>query len=292
MTENTKQQTRIKLAVQKNGRLSQKTSNLLQEAGLELNPEDRKLTSFATNFPLEIVYLRDDDICSYIKDGIVDIGILGLNEVLEKDMNLEVLKKLNFAKCRLSLATKKDFKYNSIKDLNGEIIATSYPNILQKFLNENQIQAEIETLAGSVEIAPNLGLCNFICDLVSSGGTLASNNLKEVEKIVDSEAVLVAKKEILPEKRAIIDKFIFRISSVIQAKNLKYIALNIPTQNISKISNYIPGMKNPTISPLKDPSWSSLQSVVSEDNFWEVVDKLKECGGQDILVMPIEKVIR
>ena len=283
---------KVRLAIQKKGRLNQKTLELLKEAGLQINSEEsRKLTSEATNFPLEIIYLRDDDICSYVKDGIVDIGILGLNEVLEKNMNLEILKELDFARCRLSLAVKKDFEYNSLQDLNGQIIATSYPNILQNFLDKNQIQAEIETLAGSVEIAPNLGLCNVICDLVSSGNTLISNNLKEIEKILESQSVLIAKKEILPEKKEIIDKLIFRISIVIRAKNLKYIALNIPTNSIQKVSNYIPGMKNPTISPLKDPAWSSLQSVVSEDNFWEVVDKLKECGARDILVMPIEKVI-
>ena len=287
----TDQNLKIKLAVQKKGRLHNKTISLLKEIGLELNPEDRKLTSLATNFPLEVVYLRDDDICSYILDDVIDVGILGLNEVVEKKADLQILKKLDFAKCRLSLATKKDFQYNSLQDLNNQVIATSYPNILQDFLNQHQIQAKIEVLTGSVEIAPSLGMCNFIFDLVSSGNTLISNNLKEVEQVMESEAVLVSKKTSYIDKKKIIENFVFRVSSVIKAKNLKYIALNIPTSSIEKVSNYIPGMKNPTVSPLKDPNWSSLQSVVSEDVFWDVVGRLKKCGGQDILVMPIEKVI-
>lgn len=281
----------LRIAIQKSGRLSEKSLELIREAGISLTNGDRRLISLAANFPLEILYLRDDDIPQYVTDGVADIGIVGENVVAEKGLNLNVVEKLGFSKCRLSLAIPKSEDYSDISYFQGKKIATSYPKILGNYLQENKVNAEIHEISGSVEIAPGIGLAEGIFDIVSSGSTLISNGLKEVEVVMRSEAVLVANSEISEIKQNLLDKFLFRINSVRAAKRNKYILLNAPNKNLDEIVKIIPGMKSPTIMPLAEEGWSSVHSVLNENQFWEVIDRLQELGAEGILVIPIEKMI-
>jgi len=282
---------KLKIAVQKSGRLSEKSLELLQECNIKLTNGNRKLISVSSNFPVEILYLRDDDIPQYINDGVVDIGIVGENEMLEKNYPLTIYKRLGFAKCRLSLAIPKSENYESLSYFQNKKIATSYPFILKSFLDKNKISAEIHQISGSVEISPSIGLADAIFDIVSSGSTLISNGLKEVEKVIDSEAIMIGKNKLEAAKRKILEQLIFRIESVQKAKLNKYILLNAPNNNLKEIINIIPGMKSPTIMPLVEDGWCSLHSVVPEERFWEIIDELKNAGAQGILVVPIEKMI-
>lgn len=281
----------LKIAVQKSGRLSEKSLDLIKEAGINLNNGYRKLVSQANNFPLELLYLRDDDIPQYVTDNVADIGIVGENVVLEKNVNVDVVERLGFSRCRLSLAIPKSEKYSGPEYFANKRIATSYPEILKKFLNENKIHADIHNISGSVEIAPGIGLADGIFDIVSSGSTLISNGLSEVEVVLKSEAVMISNPSISADKKEILDRLLFRINSVRAAKKNKYILLNAPNKNLDKIISLIPGMKSPTIMPLAEKGWSSVHSVLSEKVFWSVIDKLKDLGAQGILVIPIEKMI-
>ncbi len=282
---------KLKIAVQKSGRLSEKSIKLLQECNIKLTNGNRKLISVSSNFPIEILYLRDDDIPQYIYDGVADIGIVGENEMLEKNYPLKVYQRLGFAKCRLSLAIPKSENYESLTYFQNKKIATSYPSILQSFLKKNNIDAEIHQINGSVEISPSIGLADAIFDIVSSGSTLISNGLKEIEKVMDSEAVIIGKETINPGKTKILDALLFRIKAIQQANSNKYILLNAPNDKLEEIINVIPGMKSPTILPLAEEGWSSLHSVVNEEKFWEIINKLKNAGAQGILVVSIEKMI-
>ncbi len=282
---------KLKIAIQKSGRLSEDSLRLLKECGIDINNGLNKLKTEAFNFPLEIYFLRDDDIPQYIEDGVADIGIVGENVLLEKNKQVKTIDKLGFGKCRLSLAIPKDKNYKSVKDLNGLRIATSYSNILSKFLKQNKVKAEIHEISGSVEIAPSIGLADAICDLVSSGSTLLSNGLKEVEVILKSESVLIANKKLSKEKTELLNKLLFRIKALRSAKNNKYILLNAPNNKLDAICKILPGMKSPTILPLADKGWSSVHSVVEENQFWDIIEKLKANGAQGILVVPIEKMI-
>ncbi|MBN2601250.1 MAG: ATP phosphoribosyltransferase [Candidatus Marinimicrobia bacterium] len=282
----------ITLAIQKSGRLSEKTVKLLQECGIVFeNGGSSKLKSKAGNFPMQILYLRDDDIPECVADGIADAGIVGENVYLEKRKPLTIVEKLGFARCRLSIAVPKSMKYSSLKDLNGLSIATSYPNILETFLTDNRINANIHEISGSVEIAPGIGLADAIFDIVSTGSTLLSNGLREVETVIKSEAVIVAGENLTDEKQALLDKLLFRIRAVQLAGNRKYILLNAPNEKIETICGLLPGMKSPTIMPLSTAGWSSIHSVIAEDEFWEKIEALKAAGAQGILVIPIEKMI-
>ena len=280
----------IRIAVQKSGRLSEKSLALLSEAGLKIKTNNRKLKAYAKNFPVELLFLRDDDIPQYVQDQIADIGVVGENVMVEKQKSVELIKRLGFGSCRLSIAVSKEVEYSE-KFLEGKRIATSYPVIVQQFLDRKGVKADIHEISGSVEIAPGIGLAEAICDIVSTGSTLISNGLKEVEQIMESEAVLISNKGLSAEKKAIIEKLLFRLKAVETANTNKYILLNAPTANIQKIMEVIPGMKSPTVTPLGDPEWSSVHSVVPEDQFWEIIDQLKEHGAQGILVVPIEKMI-
>ena len=282
---------KLKIAIQKSGRLSESSLKLLKECGIDIDNGLNKLKAEASNFPIEVFFLRDDDIPQYVADGVADIGIVGENVLLEKNKSLKVVEKLGFGKCRLSIAIPKDQNYKSIKDLNGKRIATTYSIILSKYLKKQNVKAEIHEISGSVEIAPSIGLADAICDLVSSGSTLFTNGLKEVEVVLQSEAVLVSSKELKKEQQVILDKLLFRIQSVRKAKNTKYILLNAPNNKLDTICKILPGMKSPTILPLADKNWSSVHSVVEENQFWEIIEKLKAQGAQGILVVPIEKMI-
>lgn len=282
---------KLKVAIQKNGRLSEQSLALLKECGVKFNNGTSKLKTSSTNFPLEVLFLRDDDIPQYVEQGVAHIGILGENEVFEKNKNIQVIEQLGFANCRLSLAIPKDEIYTGVQYFNHKKIATSYPKILTQFLQENNITAEIEEISGSVEIATGIGLANAIFDIVSTGSTLISNGLKEVETVVKSEAVIVANKNLQAEERNILDKLLFRIKAVRNAKENKYILLNAPQESLETICQLIPGMKSPTILPLANPGWFSLHSVIKEDDFWEVIDKLKQAGAEGILVIPINNMI-
>jgi len=281
----------LKIAIQKSGRLSENSLKLLKECGIDIDNGLNKLKAEASNFPIEIFFLRDDDIPQYVEDGVADIGIVGENVLLEKNKNLKIVEKLGFGKCRLSLAIPKDKNYKSIKDLNGKRIATTYSTILSKYLQSQKIKAEIHEISGSVEIAPSIGLADAICDLVSSGSTLFTNGLKEVEIILKSEAVLVANKKLGKEQQDILSKLLFRMSAVKKAKNTKYILLNAPNNKLDAICKILPGIKSPTVLPLVTKGWSSVHSVVEENQFWEIIEKLKKEGAEGILVVPIEKMI-
>jgi len=281
----------LKIAIQKSGRLYEDSVGLLKECGIEFNNSLNKLKAEAYNFPLEILFLRDDDIPQYVADKVADIGIVGENVVMEKQKHVKVFERLGFGKCRLSIALPKGKKYGGIKSLDGTRIATSYTNILNGFLKKNKIKAEIHEISGSVEIAPGIGLADAICDLVSSGSTLFTNGLREVETIMKSEALLIGNPLLNKQEQAIVDKLIFRIQSVKKADKNKYILLNAPNKNLDKIISLLPGMKSPTVLPLAEKGWSSVHSVLMEDEFWEVIEKLKEAGAQGILVVPIEKMI-
>lgn len=282
---------KLKIAIQKSGRLHEDSIKILKECGIEFNNGLNKLKAEAYNFPLEVLLLRDDDIPQYVQDGVADIGIVGENVVLEKNKSVQVVEKLGFGKCRLSIAVPKASTYGGIKDLNGLRIATSYSTIIEDYLKKNNVTAEIHQISGSVEIAPGIGLADAICDLVSSGSTLLTNGLKEVEVILKSEAVLISNKNLNKEQTAILEKLLFRIKAVKKAKHNKYILLNAPNDKLDKIISILPGMKSPTVLPLAEPGWSSVHSVLNEDDFWEIIENLKSNGAQGILVVPIEKMI-
>jgi ATP phosphoribosyltransferase len=281
----------LKIAIQKSGRLSEESLGLVAECDIILAQGARKLIAVSPNFPIEILYLRDDDIPQYVADGVADIGIVGENEVWEKNKNVSIQKRLGFAKCRLSLAIPQSEEYNNVEWFNNKRIATSYPHILQKFLNEKHLNSKIEEISGSVEIAPSIGLADSIFDIVSSGSTLISNRLKEVEVVCQSEAVIISNPELPTGKRNILDQLIFRIDTVKRSKGNKYILLNAPDDKLDKIIGVLPGMKSPTVMPLYEKGWSSVHSVVHEKEFWGIIDKLKEYGAEGILVIPIEKMI-
>ncbi len=281
----------LKIGIQKSGRLSEKSLELLKESGISLANGSRKLLSASQNFPLEAVFLRDDDIPQYVYDGVTDVGIVGENIVREKDLELQVVERLGFARCRMSIALPKNMDYRGPEQLDGKRIATSYPNILGSFLAENRIDAEIHVISGSVEIAPGIGLADAILDIISTGSTLISNGLKEVEVVMESEAVLVARTGLDKWKQEILDKLLFRIRAVRKSRDNKYILLNAPNDCLDKIVEVIPGMKSPTVMPLAEKGWSSVHSVLNENEFWEVIDRLRELGAQGILVIPIEKMI-
>jgi len=282
---------KIKIAIQKSGRLSEQSLDLLKEAGISLTNGEKRLISVASNFPLEILYLRDDDIPQYVADNVADLGIVGENLIMEKAFTVNKVLKLGFGRCRLSLAIPKNEEYLSEQYFNGKKIATSYPGILRRYLESKNLSAEIHEISGSVEIAPGIGLADAIFDIVSSGSTLISNGLKEVEVVAKSEAVMIANQNLSKHKLDLIEKLMFRIRSVQTARSNKYILLNAPNNNLQDIIQIIPGMKSPTIMPLADPGWSSVHSVLKENEFWEIIDKLKDLGAQGILVIPIEKMI-
>jgi ATP phosphoribosyltransferase len=283
--------TQLRIAIQKSGRLSEKSLGLISETGISFNNSDRKLLTQSSNFPIELLFLRDDDIPQYVADGVADIGIVGENVIWEKKSHINVVEKLGFAKCRMSLAIPKSIEYVNASYFNGKKIATTYPVILDTFLKENNISAEIHEISGSVEIAPGIGLADGIFDIVSSGSTLISNGLKEVAVVKQSEAVIISDPNLSAEKHAILDKLLFRIRSVQKAKYNKYVVLNAPKSSVDKIVQIIPGMKSPTVVPLANDGWVSVHSVIQENEFWQIIDQLKDCGAQGILVIPIEKMI-
>ncbi|WP_017731779.1 ATP phosphoribosyltransferase [Nafulsella turpanensis] len=282
---------KIRIAVQKSGRLSEDSLSLLRECGIKFSNGMRKLKSEAANFPIEFLFLRDDDIPGYVEDGVADIGIVGENVAVEKGREVTIAKRLGFSKCRLSLAVAKNAQYNSLEDLEGGNIATSYPVILGQYLKEKGVKATIHEISGSVEIAPSIGLAEAICDIVSSGSTLFMNGLKEVETIFRSEAVLIKGTALSAEKLEILDRLLFRIDAVQRGKNNKYILLNAPEDQLQEIIRILPGMRSPTVLPLAEKGWNSVHSVIQEEEFWEVIDQLKAAGAEGILVVPIEKMI-
>ena len=282
---------KLKIAIQKSGRLFDKSIELLKDSGIRLQNGSGKLLSVAEDFPLDILFLRDDDIPEYVSDGVADAGIVGENVVIEKGYNLNLMERLGFAKCRLSIAIPKNNDYPGTDFLNGKKIATSYPNILRKYLEDKGISAEVHEISGSVEIAPGIGLADAILDIVSTGSTLVSNGLKEVDVAIYSEAVLVANNNLELRKKILLEKLLFRFRAVQKSRNNKYILLNAPNDRLPDIVKVIPGMKSPTIMPLAENGWSSVHSVLSENQFWDVIDQLKELGAQGILVIPIEKMI-
>lgn len=290
-TQNSKPETLLRIAIQKSGRLSEKSQKLLQSCGIGLSNGSRKLKMKASNFPLEVLFLRDDDIPQYVSDGVADLGIVGENVLIEKNKPVDIVEKLGFSKCRLSLAVRREIDYPGTTWMQGKKIATTYPLILQQYLSAQNIQAEIEEISGSVEIAPSIGLADAVCDIVSTGSTLLMNGLKEVETVMKSQAVLIASPDLPSTKQALLDKLLFRIRAVNKAKQNKYILLNAPNEAIPTISSILPGMKSPSVLPLAEPGWSSVHSVVEEDDFWEIIDKLKDAGAEGILVCPIEKMV-
>lgn len=281
----------LRIAVQKSGRLQEDSLLILKECGLKVDASNGKLKSIVPNFPLEVLFLRNSDIPQYVEDGVVDIAIIGENLLIEEESKLEVLLPLSFSKCRVSLAVPKNSEIQSVKDFEGKKIATSYPTTVQNYLRKNGVTAEIHTISGSVEVAPTIGLADGICDIVSSGNTLFMNGLRELEVILQSEAVLVKNSKLSAEKHEILDKLIFRMKAVLSSRNSKYILLNAPNEAIAEISRILPGMKSPTVLPLAEPGWSSLHSVISEDQFWEKIDALKSAGAEGILIVPIEKMV-
>jgi len=282
---------KLHIAVQKSGRLHDESLKLLNDCGISIDNGKDQLKAIARNFPMEIFYLRNGDIPQYLRDGVVDIAIIGKNLLIEKGNDISIKEKLGFSKCRVSIAIPKEDTYKGIESLTGKKIATSYPNTVKGFLAEKGIDAELHIINGSVEIAPNIGLSDAVCDIVSSGSTLFKNNLKEVEVLFKSEAVLAASSTLDTEKNDILKKLQFRIQSVLKGRQSKYILMNVPNESIDKISSILPVLKSPTVLPLAEPGWSSLHSVVNEGTFWEVIDELKAAGAQDILVCPVEKMV-
>jgi ATP phosphoribosyltransferase len=281
---------KLRIAIQKSGRLSEKSLKLLADCGIRVN-NGGKLKADAANFPLEVLFLRDDDISQYVEEGVADVGMLGENTVLEKDKNVEIVRQLGFAKCRLSLAVSKEVNYTGTNWFEGKKVATSYPQILGDYFKQKGVNATIEVISGSVEIAPGIGLAEGICDIVSTGSTLLANGLKEVEQVLTSQAVLITNPNLSEGKKALLESIMFRMNAVQKASENKYILLNAPNAKLKEITAVLPGMKSPTILPLAEEGWSSLHSVVKEDEFWEVIDKLKALGAEGILVCPIEKMI-
>lgn len=281
----------IRLALQKSGRLNQDSLKLLKDCGISIDNGKDQLKASAHNFPMEVFFLRNGDIPKYIRDGVVDLAIVGENLLMEKGMDLNVIERLGFSKCRVSIAFPKGVEFMGVQDLQGKRIATSYPNTVKIFLEKNNIKADLHIINGSVEIAPNIGLADAICDIVSSGSTLFKNNLKEVVEIATSQAVLVQGNSLTNDQREIINKLRFRVQSVLRAKKSKYILLNAPNDKIEAISLILPVLKSPTVLPLAKIGWSSLHSVINAEDFWEVIDQLKDAGAEDILVCPIEKMV-
>lgn len=288
---NNNEMNNLKIAIQKKGRLSERSRKLLEECGIQFTNGTDVLKATAVNFPVEILFLRDDDIPQYVEQQVADIGILGENIVAEKNKNTDILEQLGFAHCRLSLAIPKDIPFTGIGYFNNKKIATSYPRLLNEFLEKNGIHAEIEEIGGSVEIAPGIGLADAVCDIVSSGTTLMTNGLKEVLTIMNSQAVIISNKNLDTTRQKILSKLLFRIRAVKNARENKYILLNAPLKALPEICRILPGMKSPTILPLADKEWCSIHSVVKEDEFWERIDQLKKAGAEGILVIPIEKMV-
>ena len=282
----------LRIAVQKSGRLLEDSLQLLKECGIKVDSSNGKLKSVASGFPLEVLFLRNSDIPQYVEDGVVDCGIVGENLLIEERSTLTKTCQLHFSKCRVSLAVPKNSSINSVKDFEGKKIATSYPNTVNDFFKKNNVNAEVHTISGSVEIAPTIGLADGICDIVSSGNTLFMNGLVELETILRSEAVLVQAPSLENEKLEILNKLVFRINAVLASRNSKYILMNVPDEAIPNVLKILPGMKSPTVLPLAEKGWSSLHSVISEDQFWDKIDALKEAGAEGILVVPIEKMVK
>ena len=282
---------KIKIAVQKSGRLNQDSLKLLKDCGISIDNGKDQLKASASNFPLEVLYLRNGDIPQYLRDGVVDIAIIGENVLIEKGTDIGIVEKLGFSKCRVSLAVPKDVTYTTIKDLDGARIATSYPNTVKEYFKKFNVTPDIHVINGSVEIAPNIGLADAICDIVSSGSTLFKNNLKEVEEMLKSEAVLAVSPSISEENQEILDKIQFRIQAVLKARKSKYILMNAPNDKIENIIKLLPGMRSPTVLPLAEKGWSSIHTVIEKNTFWEVIDELKENGAEGLLVIPIEKMV-
>ena len=283
---------KLKIALQKSGRLSDESHKLLKKCGISFSNGLGKLRTEAVNFPLEIFFLRDDDIPEYVADGVADVGIVGENIIAEDSRRVETIEKLGFGVCRLSLAVPKNFEYASVADFGGKRIATSYPNILRRFFAEQQVTADIHTISGSVEIAPSIGLADAVCDLVSSGSTLFSNGLREVETVLHSEAVLIARENLDETAAKLLGKLLFRIKAVKAAARSKYILLNAPNEKLGEITALLPGIKSPTVMPLAESGWSSVHSVINENDFWEVVESLKNKGAEGILVLSIDQMIQ
>ena len=281
----------LRIAVQSKGRLFEDTMDLLKETGIKVSSSKRTLLVQASNFPLEVLFLRDDDIPQTVADGVADVGIVGENEFVERNENADIVKRLGFSKCRISLAIPKAIDYPGVEWFNGKKIATSYPVILKKFMDEKGVKTDIHVIQGSVEIAPGIGLADGIFDIVSSGSTLVSNNLKEVEVVMQSEALLIGNKNLDEEKKAILEDLLFRINSVLIAEDKKYVRMNAPKARLAEIVKVLPGLKSPTIIPLADEEWCSVHAVLDEKHFWEIVGQLKVLGAEGILVTPIEKMI-
>lgn len=281
----------LRIAVQSKGRLHDETMELLAETGIRISSAKRQLLMAAKNFPVEILFLRDDDIPSTVADGVADVGVVGLNELLERDDRARIVRRLGFGGCRLSIAIPKGEVYDGKRWLEGRRIATSYPAILRRWLKENAIHADIHVITGSVEISTGIGLADAIFDIVSSGSTLVSNNLREVETIVESEAVLISRQDLDAEKQAILEQMLFRMEAVMNAQDKKYVLMNAPKSQLNAILDVLPGIKSPTVLPLADPEWCSVHTVVDEDRFWHIITQLKAAGAQGILVLPIEKMI-
>lgn len=282
---------KLRIAIQKSGRLNEDSLQILKDAGISIDNGKEQLKASARNFPLEVIYLRNGDIPQYLRDGVVDVAILGENVLVEKGDDIIKGEKLGFSKCRVSLAVPKSMKYSSIKELDGKKIATSYPNTVNAFLAEKGISAELHIINGSVEIAPSIGLADAICDIVSSGSTLFKNNLKEVEVMLKSEAVLAISPLISSDRKLILEKLQFRLNSVLNARTSKYILMNVPNDKLNNVIKLLPGMRSPTVLPLVEEGWSSLHTVINEERFWEVIDELKQNGAEGILVAPIEKMV-
>ncbi|KPE50986.1 ATP phosphoribosyltransferase [Chryseobacterium indologenes] len=282
---------KLKIAVQKSGRLYEESLQLLKDCGIFVNNGKDQLKVSVDNFPMEILYLRNSDIPQYLEDGVVDIAIVGENLLAEKQKNIRIVQQLGFSRCRVSLAVPKDVETDDLSYFQGKKIATSYPNTLNRFLTKNGINSEIHIISGSVEIAPNIGLADGICDIVSSGSTLFKNGLRETVTLLKSEAVLAKTSELSEEKEAVLQKFVFRIKAVLKAKNSKYILMNVPNEKIQDIASVLPVLKSPTVIPLAEKGWSSIHSVIDEERFWDVIDELKENGAQDILIIPIDKMV-
>jgi ATP phosphoribosyltransferase len=281
----------LRIAVQKSGRLYEDSVKLLKECGIDLRNVKDRLKTVSENFPLEVFFLRDDDIPEYVEDGVADIGIVGQNVLGEKGRQVKLIESLGFGKCRLSIAIPKNMEYDGVSTLQGKRIATSYPTLVKEFLSKHNVQASIHEISGSVEIAPGIGLADVVADLVSSGGTLFMNGLKEVETILDSQAVLVSNNKLDQERMAILEKLLFRIRSVKRANKSKYVLLNAPNDQLQKIISLLPGMRSPTVLPLAESGWSSVHCVLSEEEFWDKIEQLKAAGAEGILVVPIEKMI-
>ena len=283
--------TKIRIAIQKSGRLNEDSLRMLKDCGISIDNGKDQLKASSRNFPLEVFYLRNGDIPQYLRDGVVDIAIIGENVLIEKGEDITVVEKLGFSKCKVSLAIPKSTKYLSVKDLEGKRIATSYPNTVKNYLKGKGVQAELHIITGSVEIAPNIGLADAICDIVSSGSTLFKNNLKEVEVMLKSEAVLAVSPKISEDRTKILKKIQFRIQSVLIARQSKYVLLNAPNDKLNDVIALLPGMRSPTILPLAEEGWSSVHTVIDKGEFWEVIDELKKAGAEGILVCPIEKMV-